>query len=327
MLRLPAFELLNPSTVDEALELLATHGEDAMPIAGGTDLLPNMKHELFTPKVLVSLSGIESLKTVRDDGDQWWLGAGCTLHDLAQNAELSVVFPALTDALGAVAGPHHRRMATLGGNICLDTRCLYYNQTHFWRESLGFCLKKDGDTCHVAGGRKCVAAASNDSAPPLIVYQAEVEVLGPNGSRRIPMAQFYVPDGIKNTCLEAGELVLGVHLPKPAPNTRAGFHKMRRRDAIDFPLLNMAVLVECDEQQVVRQLRIAVSALAARPNIVRGLDKLIGETWSDELEAKIVKRAQKGSVPLTNLATDPKWRRAMVPVFIRRLLQVCAPTH
>ena len=327
MLRLPAFELVKPTTVDEAIELLTEHGKDAMPVAGGTDLLPNMKHELFTPKVLVSLSGIESLKTVREEATEWWLGAGCTLHDLAQHHDLQTTFPALTHALGAIAGPHHRRMATLGGNICLDTRCLYYNQTFFWRQALGFCLKKDGDTCHVAGGRKCVAAASNDSAPPLIVYQAEVEALGPNGSRRIPMAQFYVPDGIKNTCLEPGELVLGVRLPKPNRTTRASFHKMRRRDAIDFPLLNMAVLVDCDANNVVQQLRIAVSALAARPNIVRGLDKLLGETWSDELVAKIVKRAQKGSVPLTNLATDPRWRRAMVPVFVRRLLQDCAPTN
>jgi 4-hydroxybenzoyl-CoA reductase subunit beta len=325
MLRLPEFELLNPTSVDEALALLAEHGDEAMIIAGGTDLLPNLKHELFNPKVLVSLSAIDELKSVRNEGETWWLGAGCSLHDLAENEELQMVFPALTESLGAIAGPHHRVMATLGGNLCLDTRCVYYNQTQFWRQALGFCLKKDGDTCHVAGGRKCVAAASNDSAPPLIVYGAEVETFGPNGRRNIPMAQFYVPDGIKNTCLEAGELVLGLRIPTPNSSVRAAFHKLRRRDAIDFPLLNMAVLLECDDQRVIQRLNIAVSALAARPNIVRGLDKFLGETWDDELAAKVIKRAQKGSVPLTNLATDPAWRRALVPVFVKRLLSACAP--
>jgi 4-hydroxybenzoyl-CoA reductase subunit beta len=246
---------------------------------------------------------------------------------LAESAALRTVFPALTEALGAVAGPHHRRMATLGGNICLDTRCLYYNQTFFWREALGFCLKKDGDTCHVAGGRKCVAAASNDSAPPLIVYDAIIETLGPHGARQIPMAQFYVPDGIKNTCLEPGELVTGVWLPTPSASARSAFHKLRRRDAIDFPLLNMAVLLDCDDAGTILNLKIAVSALAARPNIVRGLDRFIGSPWNEETQAAIIKKSKKGSVPLTNLATDPAWRKAMVPVFIKRLLEACAPTH
>jgi 4-hydroxybenzoyl-CoA reductase subunit beta len=326
MLRLPDFTLLQPTSVAEALDLLHTHGEDALPIAGGTDLLPNMKHELFSPKFLVSLSDIAELKAIERGAEEWVLGAGCTLHELAEHRDLADQLPALTDALSQVGGPHHQRMGTLGGNLCLDTRCVYYNQTFFWREALGFCLKKDGDTCHVAGGKKCVAAASNDSAPPLLVYGAVVDVLGPRGARNVPIAEFYKPDGIKNTRLEPGELVVAVRVPHPSVRLKAAFHKLRRRGAIDFPLLNMAVAVACDERGAVVELRAAVSALAARPNSVRGLDRFLGEMWSDELVAAIAKRCTKGSVPLTNLATDPAWRRGLVPVFIRRLLDACAPS-
>ena len=323
MLRLPAFDLKSPSSIEEALSLLAEHGDEAMLIAGGTDVLPNMKHELHTPKVLVSISGVDELKTTDFTGETWWIGAGCTLHDLAEEKALAARFPALAEALRGIAGPHHRRMATIGGNLCLDTRCVYYNQTFFWRQALGFCLKIDGDICHVAGGRKCVAAASNDSAPALIAYDAVVEIAGPAGRRTVPIAQFYRPDGVKNTCLEPGELVLGLHLPIPAAGSRSAFTKLRRRDAIDFPLLNMAVRVDCDEAGVVQDLRVAVSALSARPNVVRGLDKLVGKTWDEDLIEAVVKRSQKGSVPLTNITTDPAWRRAMVPVLVRRLLKTC----
>jgi 4-hydroxybenzoyl-CoA reductase subunit beta len=325
MLRLPDFDLLQPASIAEALTMLEAHGDEALPIAGGTDLLPNMKHELFTPKVLVSLTAIAEMKTIECRGGEWVLGAGCTLHELAQHPELTAELPALSDALGKVGGPHHQRMGTLGGNLCLDTRCVYYNQTFFWREALGFCLKKDGDTCHVAGGKKCVAAASNDSAPPLLVYGATVDILGPTGGRNLAIHDFYKPDGIKNTRLEPGELVVSVRVPRPNQNLKAAFHKLRRRGAIDFPLLNMAVSVACDEQGKVTELSAAVSALAARPNAVRGLDRFIGEPWSDELIKAITKRCTKGSIPLTNLATDPAWRRGMVPVFIRRLLKACAP--
>ncbi|MBM66574.1 MAG: 4-hydroxybenzoyl-CoA reductase subunit beta [Myxococcales bacterium] len=323
MLRLPAFDLLEPTSLEEALHLLAEHGGDAMPIAGGTDLLPNMKHELFTPKVLVSLTSIPALRAIEDLGDAWRLGAGCPLGELANHPGLQQSLPALAEALGAVGGPHHRRMGTLGGNLCLDTRCLYYNQTFQWREALGFCLKKDGDVCHVAGGRKCVAAASNDSAPPLLVYDATVEIVGPGGARTLPVREFYHPDGISNTRLEDGELVVALRVAKPSQGTRAAFHKLRRSGAIDFPLLNMAVSLRLDERGTLVALSAAVSALAARPNLVKGLDRFLGQVPDEALVEAIANRCRRGSVPLTNLATDPEWRRAMVPVFIKRLLQRC----
>lgn len=326
MLRLPAFDLVEPNTLEEALSVLAEHKGEAMPIAGGTDLLPNMKHELFTPRVLVSLTSIESLRCIEESKEHWRLGAGCSLTSLAEHPALKESLPALCEALAAIGGPHHQRMGTLGGNLCLDTRCLYYNQTFQWREALGFCLKKDGDACHVVGGKKCVAAASNDSAPPLLVYNGIVEIIGPEGPRELPVREFYHPDGIANTRLEPGELVVAVRVPKPHPGTRAAFKKLRRRGAIDYPLLNMALLLRQDESGALVELAAAVSALAARPNFVRGLDRFLGQVPDEDLVEQIAERCRRGSVPLTNLATDPEWRRGLVPVFIKRLLKRCLET-
>ena len=186
MLRLPKFELAKPATLAEALALLAEHGEDAMPIAGGTDLVPNMKHELFTPKLVVSLAGIEELRGVRRGHDgSLVIGAMTTLEEVASSELVRQRAPALAQAASLVAGPQLRTMGTLGGNVMLDTRCQWYNQTHFWRQALGFCLKKDGTVCHVVEkGNKCVAAASNDSAPALMTLGAALEIEGPSGPPR-----------------------------------------------------------------------------------------------------------------------------------------------
>ena len=168
------------------------------------------------------------------------------LDEIAESLLVQRLAPALAEAAGAVGGPHHRAMGTLGGNVCLDTRCRYYNQTYFWRKALGYCLKKDGTVCHVVkGGAKCVAAASNDSAPALIALDAEIRMLGRSGERRVPARDFYTADGIKNTVLEPGEIVVRVAVPV-VPGRRSAFEKLRKRGAIDFPLLSVAARVDAD---------------------------------------------------------------------------------
>src|SRR6185369_13671175 len=191
------FDYHRPRTLDEALGLLSSLGPKAQLIAGGTDVLPNMKQGLFEPEHVVSIARLEELRgiSLSSDGSALLAGAGMKLHEIAESLLVQRMAPALAEAAGAVGGPHHRAMGTLGGNICLDTRCRYYNQTYFWRKALGFCLKKDGTVCHVVrGGSKCVAAASNDSAPALIALEAEIELLGPKGERRVPAADFYTAD-------------------------------------------------------------------------------------------------------------------------------------
>src|SRR5215831_19508668 len=192
MLPLPIFDYHRPRTLDEALGLLASLGPKARIIAGGTDVLPNMKQGLFEPEHVVSIARLEELRGISLEGGQTLLvGAGMRLAEIAESLLVQRLAPALAQATGAVGGPHHRAMGTLGGNICLDTRCRYYNQTYFWRKSLGYCLKKDGTVCHVVkGGAKCVAAASNDTAPALIALDAEIRILGRGGERRVPARDF-----------------------------------------------------------------------------------------------------------------------------------------
>src|SRR5690606_18413918 len=214
-----------------------------------------------------------------------------------------------------------RNMGTIGGNLCLDTRCTFYNQTHFWRKALGFCLKKDGDTCHVTKvGRKCVAAHSADTPPALMTLGAVAELASADGTREVPVADFFVADGMWNSVRRPDEIVTRIRVPLPPPGRRATFLKLRQRNSIDFPLLNVAVAAELDGD-VVRDLRIVVSALGSRPRALSGVDKIaVGERLSDDVVEAVAERAFQQCHPLNNIIVDPNWRRAMVPVYVRRAL-------
>jgi 4-hydroxybenzoyl-CoA reductase subunit beta len=228
--------------------------------------------------------------------------------------------PALAEAAGAVGGPHHRAMGTLGGNICLDTRCRYYNQTYFWRKALGFCLKKDGTVCHVVkGGAKCVAAASNDSAPALIALDAEIEILGRAGARRVPARDFYVADGIRNTVLEPGEIVVRVSIPV-VTGRRSAFEKLRKRGAIDFPLLSVAARIDTDAGRVTGA-DLVVSALGARPRRIRAAAKVGAGAAADRLPETLAQAAFAECKPLSNLDDETEWRREMVPVVVKKAVR------
>jgi 4-hydroxybenzoyl-CoA reductase subunit beta len=317
MLTLPEFEMVQPKSFEEAVSFLAS--PSSMPIAGGTDLVPNMKHGLFSPSRVVDLKSIEGGREVEITESQIRIGALCTLDTLSQHEELQKILPSLSKACGLVAGPQLRRMGTIGGNICLDTRCVYYNQTYFWRDSLGFCLKKDGTLCHVvASGKKCVAAASNDTAPVLIALGAKLLILSSSGEREVLLDKFYVADGIKNTSLQSGELVRAVLIPRPKPQTKMSYEKLRTRQAIDFPMLSMAVVAE-HEGETISSLRIVLNALASRPRDVAGLtDIAVGKTWTKEVIEKVAAQVYRQAHPLTNILGDTAWRREMAPVLLRR---------
>ena len=323
MLRLPAFEYHRPGTVEEALRLLDGFGDGAMLVAGGTDVVPNMKHRLFEPEHVISIRGLAELRGIEVEGDHLVIGSGETLAAVAGSALVGRFAPSVARAAGQVAGPQLRNMGTLGGNLCLDTRCTYYNQTFFWRQALGFCLKKDGDTCHVTRvGRKCVAAHSADTPPALMTLGAVADFVSPAGPRSIPVADLFVADGIRNTVRRSDEILVRVRIPLPRDGTRMAFRKVRQRNAIDFPLLNMALALELDAGERVASLRLVVSALGARPRIVTGLDEVAaGRPLTDEVVDAVADRAFQQCRPLTNIIVDPAWRRAMVPVEVRRLLE------
>ncbi len=294
-----------------------------MPIAGGTDLVPNMKHKLFTPGHLVALRGIEALRGVEatEEGGLR-IGACETLDAVASHPVVGERYPALARACAEISGPQLRRMGTIGGNLCLDTRCTYYNQSFFWRKALGFCLKKDGDTCHVVpGGTRCVAAHSADTPPMLMVLGASAEIAGSDGPRTVPVEEFFTSDGVWNRRMEPGELVTSIHLPAPAQGTRTSFQKLRQRQAIDFPVLNLAVAVTLDDGGVVRELRMVASAMNSYPRLIGRVEEAaMGNRLTPSVIDAVAEQAYRQCHPLENLVVDREWRRAMVPVLVRQAL-------
>jgi 4-hydroxybenzoyl-CoA reductase subunit beta len=320
MLTLPPFQYHSPASVDEAIALLCAHRGQVKVVAGGTDLVPNMKHRLFTPAHVVGLRGVQGLDRVVEERGMVRLGAMCTIAQLARDPIVQKKLPSLAAAASQIAGPQLREMGTLGGNICLDTRCVYYNQTYFWRKALGFCLKKDGTVCHVVqSGRKCVAAASNDTAPVLITLGAGIRIAGPAGIREIPIQEFYLPDGIVNTVLGPEELVIEVLVPDTA-RVLAGYQKVRVRASIDYPALTIAVAAKLDSENRIEWIRAVVSSLGARPHTIK-LEAFRGRPLAKEAILEIGQIARKQCHPLTNINVDAQWRREMIPVFIRRAFE------
>lgn len=306
--------------MDEAVQILAAHDGRALPMAGGTDLMPNMKHEITMPDVVVGLWNIRGLKGVREEDGALKIGALTTLHDLAENPLVLKHLPALAYAASEIAGPQLRRMGTIGGNICLDTRCVYINQTYFWRQALGFCLKKDGSLCHVVkSGKRCVAAASNDSAPVLTVLGAHLLIQNVTGIREVELAKFYVANGEFNQVRKADDLLTEIVVPLPKAGTIMGYAKLRTRAAIDFPELGVAVKMEPADDGTVQNIEVCVTALAAKPKAVV-VDPAIylGKTLDSSLIEAVANLAYKRCKPLTNIVSDAAYRREMVPVFVRR---------
>ncbi len=322
MLRLPPFRYHRPRSLDEALALKAEHGPDAMYVAGGTDLVPNMKHRLFEPGHLVALKQIEELRGLEERDGHLRIGAGETLASVAESELVRARFPALAEAAAHVAGPQLRNAGTIGGNVCLDTRCTYYNQTEFWRSALGYCLKKDGEVCHVTRvGKKCVAAHSADTPPVLMTLDADLVLAGPDGEREIPVRDFFLTDGITNTRRTAEEILREIRIPLASASRRQGYAKLRQRKSIDFPLLTVAVAAELEDDDTVRSIGGVVTALGARPRLLTGWAEIaIGRVLDDDVLDALAERAHEQCHPLENLIVDPDWRRAMVPVYVRRAL-------
>jgi 4-hydroxybenzoyl-CoA reductase subunit beta len=322
MLTLPRFEWTEPRSVEETLALLSDRPGETLIVAGGTDAVPNLKHRLHEPRRVVHIGRLDELRFVRAEAGGVRLGALVTLSELAQHPVVREAFPALAKAAGLVAGPQLRNMGTLGGNLCLDTRCTYYNQTYFWREALGFCLKKDGVHCHVVPqGKRCVAAHSSDVAPVLIALEAEVEIAGPGGRRHIRVDDFFVGDGVHNNVLRPDEMVTEVFVPAAARALRTGYQKLRPRAAIDFPMLSVAFAARL-AGATCEQARLVVSALAARPRVIGGLDTLVaGRPLDDATIESVAQAASRQCRPQTSVPYDVDYRHEMVPVYVRRAIR------
>lgn len=318
------FRVVRPRSIDEAVRVLADQGPDAMPIAGGTDVIPNLQMRLFAPRVLVDLKLLRSLSGISfSEGDGLRIGALTTLTNLLAEKTVREKFPVLAQAVGTIAGPLQRNMGTIGGNLCLETRCRWYNQSHFWRQSLGGCLKKEGSVCHVApGGKSCWAAWSGDSAPALLALDAEIEIVGTNGARRIPLRDFYKNDGMDRIALGCGEIVTVIHVPARMAGLRGAYHKLRVRDSIDYPLAGVAVAMDVDASGTCRNARVALTAVNPAPLMLTNAAALLtGKKWSEDLAQEVAHVAIRTGKPLTTSASTPVYRREMVNLFTRRALE------
>jgi 4-hydroxybenzoyl-CoA reductase subunit beta len=306
MLRLPWFEHRAPRSVAEAAKILAGEGPDAMLIAGGTDLLPNMKRRHQSPKVLVSLRGVEALRALNGS-----FGAGLTLTEIVHHEKTPV---ALRQAAAQVATPHLRNMGTLGGNLCLDTRCNYYNQTYEWRKAIDFCLKKDGSICWVAtASKRCVAVSSTDTAPALIALNAVVRLQSAQGEREIPVESLYKNDGIEYLSRRPDEILTQVKVPAGWKST---YWKLRRRGSFDFPILGVAAALKINSSNEIEEARIALGAVASRPFLVEKAGGFLkGKRLTDEVIAQAAELVANRAKPMDNTDMDLYWRKEVADDF------------
>lgn len=321
MERMHPFALARPDTLDEAVALLARDPR-ARAIAGGTDLVPNLRRGLGAPSLLVDLGGVPGLDTVQAGADgSFAIGAGVTLARIVRDDAIARALPALHQAAATVAGPSHRSAATLGGNLCLDTRCVFYNQSAWWRGANDYCLKHGGETCHVAPqGKRCHAAYSGDTAAALVALAAEAEIAGPEGSRRIPLERLYADDGAKHLTLGRGEILVSLHVPAQPAGSRSAYRKARARGAIDFPLAGAAVRLAVDGGGAVARLRIALTGTNSRPLLLEGTDECVGGRVDEAMLAGLAKRVQKQAKPMRTTVASSNWRRTVAAVLVRRLV-------
>lgn len=325
MMRLPPFRYRAPRTVQDAALWLAESPADTMLLAGGTDLLPNMKRRQQTPRTLIALRQIEQLRAIttavrsresgagRESGVGWRIGAGTTLTALVRDERIRATAPALWQAAAQVATPHLRNMGTIGGNLCLDTRCTYYDQSHEWRKAIDFCMKKDGRTCWVAtSSPRCLAVSSTDTAPALQALAARVRLVSAAGEREVTVEDLYNNDGMQYLTRRPDEILAEVIVPDRSA-WRSAYWKLRRRGSFDFPVASVAAAARLDGDGRVEAVRLVAGAVASRPlSAPRAEALLVGERLTDERIAAAALAVYEVAKPMDNTDFELVWRKKMV---------------
>jgi len=314
VLRLPSFRYLQPRSLAEALTMKADAGPDGMFVAGGTDLYPNMKRRHQEPRTVISLMGIPELSRL----DGWNVGTCVTLTALSNLPTFQ--HSAIATAARLVSTPLLRNMGTLGGNLCLDTRCNYYNQSYEWRKSIDFCMKKEGHICWVApSSPRCWAVSSSDVAPVMVAIGAEYRLVGPQGERVVPAGRFYANDGINYLTKQPDEILVEVRLPSPN-GWDSVYHKLRRRGSFDFPVLGVAAWIKWNGKTVA-EARVVLGGVASYPQEVPEAGAALrGNQLSDESIAAAAEAAYRPSKPMDNTDFDLSWRKQMTRVYVKRAL-------
>src|SRR5882724_8361587 len=350
MLRLPKFRYFQPETLSEAVEMMADGGPDAMFVAGGTDLYPNMKRRQQMPKIVIGLAQLQELRTIKGrPKEEVVLGAGLTLNEVFDDSRIQHAYPAVAKATALISTPLLRNMGSIGGNLLLDTRCNYYDQNYEWRKGINFCLKKDGDVCWVApGSSKCWAVQSSDLVPLMVAIGARFKLVSTLGERMIEAAGFYNDDGIDYLQKRPDELLVDIHLP-PTNGWRASYQKLRRRGAFDFPVLGVAAWVRygaasgdevstgsgpgspsgqpawgggCDRVLNVEDAKIVLGGIAPSPiNVSEGARALIGNPFDDDHIQAAAEACYNKARPLDNTDFVMNWRKQMAREYTLRALR------
>jgi len=321
---LPKFRLAEPRTIEEAIAACRVHPGSHF-VAGGTDLLVNMRRGISSPESLIDLSGIDKLAEIEINDDGVTIGAGVTIATLARNDVIVARYRALAHAAESIAGPGHRILGTVGGNLCLDTRCIYYNQSEWWRRANGYCLKNRGDICHVAPqGQRCHAVFSGDLSPALLVLGAEIDICGREGTRRIPLSELYVEDGKAHLALADGEFVVAAHLPSSPPPS--AYAKLRTRAAIDFPLAGVAAALATSTAGIA-SLRLALTGTNSRPFLLAGTEAFAGRSIDDKLLQEVDRLVQKQVQPMRTTITSANYRRIAAASLAKRLIATLGRTN
>jgi len=315
MMRLPWFRYRAPATLSEVARILAGEGADAMPIAGGTDLLPNMKRRHQTPGTLVSLGKLGELRKVAN-GSGLRIGATVTLSEVTEIPAVKNEYRGLYQAAMQVATTHLRNMGTLGGNLCLDTRCTYYNQNYEWRKAIDFCMKAEGEICWVAtASKRCLAVSSTDTAPALISLGARVKFFSTAGEREVALADLYNNDGIDYLKRKPGEILTEVVLPR-REGWKSTYWKLRRRGSFDFPVLGVAAAVKMAKDGTIEDARLVLGAVSSHPLVIDVKSVLVGQKAADEIMEKAASLAESRAKPMDNTDLDLRWRKHVVGDFV-----------
>jgi 4-hydroxybenzoyl-CoA reductase subunit beta len=323
MMRLPRFAYRTPRTVGDAVAIKADAPPEAMYVAGGTDLYPNMKRRHQTPPVLVALHAIDEIRGIEQrQGGGLSIGAATTLTEIADDAGVEQSYPALVATMRLISTPILQNMGTIGGNLLLDTRCNYYDQNYEWRKSVDFCMKRDGEICWVApASPRCWAVQSADSVPLLVAMGATVELVGTEGERTVPVMALYRDDGIQYLTKKRDELVTRLHLP--APNGwRASYRKLRRRGAFDFPVLGVGAWVKLAGDGTVEDARVVLGGIGSCPEVVAvAHEAIVGTRLEQGAIDAAAEAAWKAGRPLDNTDFTISWRKEMIRPFVRRALE------
>ena len=334
MLRLPPFRFHMPTSIEEAASMLADGGAGSTRVvAGGTDLWPNMKRRHQQADDIISLMRLPELRQVgsgsvgNGDGDLS-LGATLSLHEVATDAAVVERYPALARAVRSISSPPLRHMGTLGGNVCVDTRCTYYNQTEDWRRAIDYCLKECGETCWVApGSKRCLAHSASDSAPMLCALDARVRLASVEGERELPLTELFVDDGIRYLTKRDDEIVTAIEIPRDSASDRChtAYWKLRRRGSIDFAVLSSSVALWTDAGGVIEKAAIYLGAVSSRPLLAeKASEFLVGKTLEAEALDEAARLARKPATPFDNTDFQAQWRAAMVESYTRAALYEAA---